>query len=324
MANIRWSKTHPLVPVRGSDALQRAIRGQNLAAANALAPTMIEFVGSEDPWVEATSGERLLFLLLRNHREYAFLAKALTSTGLRLGGRFADMSNFFIGTSVLHLMQRMVKLAKNVIVQEEERPDQVRALRARMCDVLITPLEYGGDMGDLVQEVLTSAENSAKDLKAGLRDRVAKHGLSECYSCGRTFGVTYAEDPEPLARTADHVWPRALGGDTTFENLLPACKKCNNAKEHIAAWQMAWLQPAVFTESDGNSGLTGLRRENRIALHMRAAMTYASQNGSSLRDAYLALGPRIDPIRLDDGQGYDFFNLRVHDEARTNVIWTPS
>lgn len=285
---------------------------------------MIEFIGPSAPWVEATSGERLLFMLLRDHQEYAFLVKTLTGSGLRLGGRFVDMSNFFVGASVLHLMQRMVKLAKDVIAAEDERLVQVRVLRARMCDVLITPLEYGGDMGALVQEVLTSAEHSAKDLKAGLRDRVSKHGPAECYSCGRTFGVTPPGETEPLARTADHVWPRALGGDTRFENLLPACLKCNNAKEHLAAWQMAWLQPAVFTDSDGNTGLKGLRRENRMALHMRAAMTYANQNGSTLRDAYLAIGPRIDPIRLDDDQGYDFFNLRVHDEARTNVVWTPA
>ncbi|HVJ01855.1 MAG TPA: HNH endonuclease, partial [Sphingomonas sp.] len=122
-------------------------------------------------------------------------------------------------------------------------------------------------------------------------------------------------EEEPLARTADHVWPRALGGDTSVENLLSACHKCNNAKEHLAAWQMAWLQPAVFSDSDGGNGLKGLRRENRIALHMRAAMAYAHQNGSTLRDAYLTIGPRIEPIRLDDGQSFDFFNLRVQMKA---------
>ncbi|WP_022685446.1 HNH endonuclease [Sphingomonas phyllosphaerae] len=285
---------------------------------------MIEFIGPKDAWVESTSGERLLFMLLRHHREYAFLVKTLSGSGLRLGGRFSDMSNFFVGASVLHLMQRMVKLAKDVIAEQDGRLDQVRVLRARMFDVLITPLEYGGDMGALVQEVLASAEQSTKELKPGLRDRVAKHGPPDCYSCGRTFGVTPPGETDPLARTADHVWPRALGGDSRFDNLLPACKDCNNAKEHIAAWQMAWLQPAVFTESHGNGGLKGLRRENRMALHMRAAMAYANQNGSTLRDAYLAIGPRIDPARLDDDQGYDFFNLRVHDEARTNVFWTPA
>lgn len=285
---------------------------------------MIEFIGDEDPWVATTAGERLLFMLLRHHREYDFLVKTLTGAQLRLGGRFADMSNFFVGSSVLHLMQRMVKLAKDVVGERDERLDQVHLLRSRLCDVLITPLEFGGHFGDLVQEILVSAEQSTKDIKPGLRDRLAKHGRPDCYSCGREFGVTAEGDDEPLVRTADHVWPRSLGGDTSVENLLLACHACNNAKEHIAAWQMAWLQPAVFTESDGGTGLRGLRRENKMALHMRAAMAYAHQNGSTLRDAYLAIGPRVDPVRLDDDQGFDFFNLRVHDEVRTNVIWTPA
>lgn len=285
---------------------------------------MMEWVGNRDPWIAVTSGERLLFLLLRHHREYGLLVKTLSDTRLRLGGRFTDLTNFLVGSSILHLMQRMVKLAKDVMSEQDERLDQVRVLRLRLSDILLTPLEYGDDFGDLVQETLTSAEQSTREPKRGLRDRLAKHGQGDCYSCGRAFGVTPAGGDEPLARTTDHVWPRALGGDTALENLLSACHDCNNAKEHLAAWQMAWLQPAVFTDHDGARGLKGLRRENRMALHMRAAMAYAGQNGSTLKEAYLAIGPRIDPIRIDDGQGYDFFNLRVHDEARTNVIWTPA
>ena len=48
-------------------------------------------------------------------------------------------------------------------------------------------------------------------------------------------------------------------------------------------------------------------------------MTYAHKNGSTLRDALLAIGPREPPVRIDPDQGYDFFNLRVHDDIRTSV-----
>lgn len=30
--------------------------------------------------------------------------------------------------------------------------------------------------------------------------------------------------------TLDHVWPRALGGETNFKNIATACKKCNGEK----------------------------------------------------------------------------------------------
>jgi len=79
----------------------------------------------------------------------------------------------------------------------------------------------------------------------------------------------------------------------------------------------------VFADTDAQSGITGLTREVKIALHIRAAATYASNNGSSLREALIAIGPRESVVRIDVDQGYDFFNLRVHDVAATNVNWNP-
>jgi len=41
-----------------------------------------------------------------------------------------------------------------------------------------------------------------------------------CQYCGKKIGVM----------TADHVIPKALGGDDTWENLVCACLECNNKK----------------------------------------------------------------------------------------------
>ncbi|MCI7633706.1 MAG: HNH endonuclease [Mollicutes bacterium] len=48
------------------------------------------------------------------------------------------------------------------------------------------------------------------------------HG--ECYYCGTIF------KPEEL--TMDHVVPLIRGGKSTKNNIVPACKECNNAKKH--------------------------------------------------------------------------------------------
>ncbi len=48
------------------------------------------------------------------------------------------------------------------------------------------------------------------------------HG--ECYYCGKIF------KPEEL--TMDHVVPLIRGGKSTKNNIVPACKECNNAKKH--------------------------------------------------------------------------------------------
>ncbi|MER8778807.1 HNH endonuclease [Mesorhizobium sp. M0977] len=286
---------------------------------------MIELLGDNDPWVASTSGERLLFMLLRNHQEWRVLADSLKDAKLRLGRRYDNLSSFFVGASVLHLQQRLLRLAHDVRDRVPNRWEQAIELRTRACDIIqLTPIEYSGDYGALMEEVLTSAEQMPKEPGPGLKRLVIQNGPKTCYSCGRQFGAIYEDAPDGLKATADHIWPRALGGDTVDENLLPACPPCNSSKGHIAAWQMAWIQPVVFADVDEANGLKSLQREVKMALHIRAAMTYAHQNGSTLRNGLLAIGPREPPVRIDPDQGYDFFNLRVHDHARTNVNWIPN
>ncbi|MCX4360786.1 HNH endonuclease [Mucispirillum schaedleri] len=48
------------------------------------------------------------------------------------------------------------------------------------------------------------------------------HG--ECYYCGKNF------NPKDL--TMDHVVPLIRGGKSTKNNIVPACKECNNVKKH--------------------------------------------------------------------------------------------
>ncbi|MBP0496270.1 HNH endonuclease [Pararoseomonas indoligenes] len=295
---------------------------------------MIDLMVQPKFWNPETSGERLLLMLVRNSVELRVLAETLNGLGpaaqhsaLRLGRRFADLSSFFVGASVLHLQQRMIRLSQDAREKHPyDRDAALKVTRERVCDVLsFTPLDYEGDFGVLVEEVLTSAEQLGKEPSAPLKQRVARAGPPHCYSCGRMFGTIHADAPGPdgLKPTADHVWPIALGGDTIEANLLPACAPCNSRKGHIATWQMAWLQPVVFSDTDQTTALPGLPVPIKMALHMRAAMNYATANGASLRDAFLAIGPRDTPARIDQDQGYDFFNLRVHDELRTNVLWRP-
>jgi len=287
---------------------------------------MIDLMGGKDPWAASTSGERLLFMLLQNHKEWRFLADTLQQTGLRLGRRFGGLTNFFVGASVLHLQQRLLRLAHDVRDQFPlDRYQQTKTLRARACDIIqLTPLEYSGDFGALIGEILTSAEQMPKEPSPGLKRVVIKNSPDYCYSCGRHFGAVTEDAPGGLAPTVDHLWPRALGGDSVEENLLPACGACNSAKGHIAAWQMAWIQPIVFSDIDEVNALRSLPKEAKMALHVRAAMVYAQQRGSSLKDAFLTIGPLEAPARIDGDQGFDFFNLRVHDESRTDVRWEPN
>ncbi len=59
-----------------------------------------------------------------------------------------------------------------------------------------------------------------------------KISSGECYYCGRKF--------EQKDLTMDHKIPLSRGGRSSKDNLVPACKECNNAKKN--------LLPAEWTE----------------------------------------------------------------------------
>jgi 5-methylcytosine-specific restriction endonuclease McrA len=52
------------------------------------------------------------------------------------------------------------------------------------------------------------------------KKNVIKRDNHQCQYCGRRTGLM----------TADHILPKALGGEESWENLVCACHECNNRK----------------------------------------------------------------------------------------------
>ena len=71
--------------------------------------------------------------------------------------------------------------------------------------------------------------NKARELRAGQwwKNQV---GRGQCYYCHARF--------HPSELTMDHKTPIARGGRSTKNNLVPACKDCNNEKKHrtLSEW----------------------------------------------------------------------------------------
>jgi 5-methylcytosine-specific restriction endonuclease McrA len=51
-----------------------------------------------------------------------------------------------------------------------------------------------------------------------------KCSAGRCYYCGR--------EVPPRELTMDHIVPIIRGGKSTKNNVVPACKECNNKKKH--------------------------------------------------------------------------------------------
>ena len=80
--------------------------------------------------------------------------------------------------------------------------------------------DFGFDGVD--EEVIRREKAKARELR---RTRWWQHKIAAgiCHYCGGRFGRTEL--------TMDHLVPLARGGRSTKDNLVPACKDCNNRKK---------------------------------------------------------------------------------------------
>jgi len=84
--------------------------------------------------------------------------------------------------------------------------------------------------------------------------RLHRRAIKEYFNCQCVYcGITY----EPDELTIDHVRPRCLGGHSFTTNLVPSCRKCNQAKGSNN-W-LHWMRETF--------GVTS--RENLILSHIK-------------------------------------------------------
>ena len=126
-----------------------------------------------------------------------------------------------------------------------------------------------------------------------------------CYLCGTDVDFS-ADDHQ--AFTLDHVWPRAYGGNSDYENLLGACRSCNEAKASEPSWAMYPIQ--AFVAGFDVQDLDCMPKVMRFAIQARAAKQLAKRKRLSLRDAYIRLGRPSCPVVVSGGTAVDLFNLQ--------------
>jgi len=137
-----------------------------------------------------------------------------------------------------------------------------------------------------------------------------------CYICGQTLNFVL-KAPEYRDYTADHIWPRAYGGNSEKENILPACRECNSKKKSgFATWAMTSFQSvSLGLKPSGETLSSRVSGEHRFALHYKAVQTVAEKGQMTLKEAFLSIGPWATLRVIDPTDVGHFFNLRIHNEA---------
>jgi hypothetical protein len=298
----RWSA---IVWTAKTEKVGQAVRGNRSKELN---PPMIEN-GS-------TQGERLCNFLLQKVLQdapWTRLELALAATG-----RDAELVELFREITAVHLTGRLVvggvSVAEQAGIDSPVYNDMLSQLLREAA-----PVRY-----ELEDELLRYADRAVRAARRGPSDRELRAQRDRairthpyCYMCGVALDF---EDDESVHRyTLEHLWPRMYGGDSDDENFLPACHSCNNGKKSdFATWAMTSVQALIYPiePNDEQLGrqLSTVKGNYRFALHYRKAQNIASAKKTSLKRAFLHLGPWTELRVQDRSLVADFFNLENHRE----------
>ena len=234
------------------------------------------------------------------------------------GPRWSDLGDALLasnrGSDWIEAFQEMtsLQLARRLIVAGDKLTGQ-HGLVAAAGDIKQMIIDTMGvhytSAGEVYERLLPAIRSARQKISRSLRQSVvawAGREMPYCYLCGTQ--VDFDADGR-RAFTLDHVWPQAYGGNSDIENLLGACRSCNEAKSSEPSWAMYPIQSYVagFEVHD----LEDMPKVMRFAVQARAAKRLAQQEGRSLRDAYLRLGRPSRPVVLSEATAVDLFNVKL-------------
>ncbi|MDP2760843.1 MAG: HNH endonuclease [Sideroxyarcus sp.] len=275
----------------------------------------MQVIGNMFNFRPATSGE-----LLFQHVADQFISKEAIQqvyqwSYLQIGNRQDDLVEYYIGIFCFNLTARLIKKAKHLAedfaVIESQRPNQMKAYVQTEMGIAIDS-KNKHDISKLISLSISAALESGKSIAPSTKKLVTSgQGAICCYICG--VGLQLAGDDEFTQIQYEHIWPSSFGGDSILENLLPACGKCNNAKNSMLLWQDAYVHSFVLEPFPSVGAIKSISRREKIALHRRKIFREACEKRRTLKDAALIVGSMdMDVLtQMYPHDAVDFFNCTV-------------
>lgn len=170
--------------------------------------------------------------------------------------------------------------------------------------------------GNKLLRLLSNAvSKSDRDISPGVKSVVlayAKQHHRHCYICG--IGLDFDISVGDRKYSAEHLWPSSYGGDSQEDNLLPACSQCNSAKGNLINWVSSDVHALFLGINPEEDKLRKIQFKRRYALYHRAGLSLAIQRQTTLKKAFLKLGPWGETRVHDSEITADMFNLKTHND----------
>lgn len=231
---------------------------------------------------------------------------------LQVGGRSKEHAEYFFGYACASIFSRLIKKAEKTL--DEGRPSSEKVISRYIEETLeIVILTQERTSSRMAALAISAVESSHKNIPSSVIKAVNGERMRQsCYICGN-YLQKGAIDPT-VSLEYEHIWPSSYGGDSTAENILPACQRCNKAKGDMILWHTAHIGSFCLKPNPSPDELTRVKRPLLVAAHMKKIFLHATLNRTSLKNSALQIGPiSLDRHKTpypDDAR--DFFNFEYH------------
>ncbi len=162
----------------------------------------------------------------------------------------------------------------------------------------------------LISLSVLSAKTSKENINNSTRSLVTpEFKVIYCYICDKKLEAT-TEDIATKVQY-EHIWPRSFGGDSSPDNLLPACNICNHNKGSTLLWQDAHVHSFVLSPFPDADDIKKIQHKERIALHRRSIFRRACDDRITLKSAALKVGAMGEIKYKYPDDAIDFFNCTI-------------
>jgi hypothetical protein len=220
-----------------------------------------------------------------------------------------ELREFLEQATALWLTARLISVGRSL--QTEYGTLYRDELRPFLKEYLVMKRDELTDFERLLE---SSVEASLQQMTDSQKKQLLKFSTAQhpyCYICG--VDLDFTQQDEHAAFTREHIWPSSLGGNSTIENLLPACGKCNNRRKmNYATWAATSIQSICVPKKPDDDDWMNLQLSHFYAMHQFAGQSFAIANSVTLKDAFLQIGPWDYPPRsIDKNDVGHFFNLKI-------------
>ena len=280
--------------------------------------------------IEATSPGESLWYALRAW--YAANGSDMVETGMSWSDSDGRLGQFVVSTVISTTCVQLVSRARAVLancLERDPNPDS-SIFRETVVDAVkqycVDPM--GMSFADPMikrfsDHAFRCADIARRSISARSRNNALRQaavlsaGSIMCYCCGGHLGSWVKDSRQTGDIALDHLWPKAFGGVSTEENLLPVCAECNGFKMDRVSWDVFGVVQDYAFADHGSSG----RLLIKLALHRRAAVRLAEQSNTTLKEAFIKLGPfqSLEMVHPDGGTW--FFNHTAHKLSVLPSLW---